>query len=141
VASSRTVAPALSPTRSTFEQALAAARRVRSQKEAPPNLQRALAVYGGEFLAGMAAGEWAHVRRDELARSFESALLAAGRLHMAAGRFQPAAAAFRRAVNHEPLNETAHRELMTCWARLGETARAVRHYEELVDLLRRQVSP
>ena len=124
---------------STFEQALAVARRARPQAAALPDLQRALAAYGGEFLAGMSAGEWAHVRRDELARSFESALLATGRMHMAAGRFQPAAAAFRRAVSHEPLNETAHRELMTCWERLGETARAVRHYEELANLLRRQV--
>jgi predicted ATPase/DNA-binding SARP family transcriptional activator len=124
---------------STFEQALAAARRARPQAAALPDLQRALAAYGGEFLAGMSAGEWAHLRRDELARSFESALMATGRLHIAAGRFQPAAAAFRRAVSHEPLNETAHRELMTCWVRLGETARAVRHYEELANLLRRQV--
>lgn len=44
--------------------------------------------------------------------------------------------AFRRAVEHEPLNESAHRELMTCWAQLGETARAVRHYTELTTLLR-----
>ncbi len=124
---------------STFEQALVAARRARPQAAALADLQRALAAYGGEFLAGMPAGEWALPRRDELARSFESALLATGRLHMAAGRFQPAATAFRRAVSHEPLNETAHRELMTCWVRLGETARAVRHYEELADLLRRQV--
>ncbi|MGO8959168.1 MAG: BTAD domain-containing putative transcriptional regulator [Streptosporangiaceae bacterium] len=123
----------------TFEQALAAARRARPQEAALPDLQRALAAYGGEFLAGMSAGDWAQVRRDELARSFESALLATGRLHMAAGRFQPAAAAFRRAVSHEPLNETAHRELMTCWARLGETARAVRHYQELADVLQQQV--
>ncbi len=95
--------------------------------------------YGGDFLDGMAAGEWALVRRDELRRSFESALLAAGRLQGAAGRHQAAAALFRRAVAHEPLNETAHRELMSSWARLGETARAIRHYEELVGLLHDQV--
>ncbi len=122
-----------------FEQALAAARRARPAAAALPDLQRAVAAYGGEFLAGMSAGEWAQTRRDELARSFEAALLALGRLHAAAGRFQPAAVAFRRAVAHEPLNETAHRELMNCWARLGETARAVRHYTELVELLRAQV--
>ena len=46
---------------------------------------------------------------------------------------------FRRAVAHEPLNETAHRELMNSWARMGETARAVRHYRELEELLREQV--
>jgi predicted ATPase/DNA-binding SARP family transcriptional activator len=123
----------------TFEQALAAARSARPAAAALPDLQRAVAAYGGDFLAGMAAGEWSQARRDELARSFESALLATGRLHAAAGRYQPAAAAFRRAVAHEPLNETAHRELMNCWVRLGETARAVRHYGELVELLQEQV--
>jgi predicted ATPase/DNA-binding SARP family transcriptional activator len=123
----------------TFEQSLAAARRARPAAAALPDLQRAVAAYGGDLLAGMAAGEWAEVRRDELARSFESALLAVGRLHVAAGKFQPAVAAFRRAVAHEPLNEVAHRELMMSWARLGETARAVRHYEELAELLRDRV--
>jgi predicted ATPase/DNA-binding SARP family transcriptional activator len=123
----------------TFEQSLAAARRARPAAAALPDLQRAVAAYGGDFLAGMAAGEWAQVRRDELARSFESALLAVGRLYVAAGKFQPAVAAFRRAVAHEPLNEVAHRELMMSWERLGETARAVRHYEELAELLRDRV--
>ena len=104
-----------------------------------PHLQRALAAYDGDFLAGLAAGEWAQARRDELRRSFESTLLAVGRLHAAAGRHQAAAAAFRRAVAHEPLNETAHRELMAAWAHLGETARAVQHYTELSELLAEQV--
>lgn len=71
--------------------------------------------------------------------SIESALLATGRFQAAAGRHQAAAVLFRRAVAHEPLNETAHRELMSSWARLGETARAIRHYEELTELLREQV--
>jgi predicted ATPase/two-component SAPR family response regulator len=122
-----------------FEDALLAARRARPAEAALPELQRAIGAYSGDFLDGMSAGEWALVRRDELRRAFESALLAAGRLQNAAGRHQAAAALFRRAVAHEPLNETAHRELMSCWARLGETARAVRHYEELAALLREQV--
>jgi len=123
----------------TFEQALAAARAARPAAAALPHLQRAVTAYRGDFLAGLAVGEWAQGRRDELARIFESALLTVGRLHAAAGRYQPAAAAFRRAVAHEPLNETAHRELMNSWAHLGETARAVQHYRELAELLQEQV--
>ena len=123
----------------TFEEALAAAGRARPAEAALPGLQRAIAAYGGDFLAGVTAGEWAHTRRAELRRRFESALLAAGRLQAAAGRYQAAVTAFRRAIEHEPLNESAHRELMTCWERLGENARAARHYEELVTLLREQV--
>jgi DNA-binding SARP family transcriptional activator len=122
-----------------FEDALVAARRARPAEAALPELQRAIAAYGGDFLDGMATGEWALVRRDELRRAFESALLATGRLQAAAGRHQAAAASFRKAVAHEPLNESAHRELMNCWVRLGETARAVRHYEELAGVLRDQV--
>lgn len=83
----------------------------------------------------MPAGDWVLARRDELRRAFESALLATGRMLTAAGRHQAAATAFRRAVNHEPLNESAHRELMVCWVNLGETARAVRHYNELAERL------
>jgi predicted ATPase/DNA-binding SARP family transcriptional activator len=122
-----------------FEQSLTAARSAHPAAAALPHLQRATAAYRGDFLAGMAAGEWAQARRDELARRFESALLATGRLHADAGRYQPAAAAFRRAVAHEPLNEPAHRELMNCWVHLGETARAVRHYRELAELLQEQL--
>jgi predicted ATPase/DNA-binding SARP family transcriptional activator len=122
-----------------FEAALAAASRARPADAAVPDLLRAIAAYDGDFLAGMSAGEWANSRREELRRRFESALLAAGRLQARAGRYQAAVSCFRRAVEHEPLNESAHRELMTCWERLGETARAVRHYEELQTLLREQV--
>ena len=123
----------------TFEAALAAANRARPPAAALPDLQRAIAAYGGDFLAGMTAGEWAHARRDELRRRFETALFASGRLHAAAGRYQAAVTAFRRAIEHEPLNESAHRELMACWEQLGETARAVKHYEELAALLKGQV--
>ena len=103
-----------------------------------PDLQRAIAAYGGDFLAGMpaatgprpAATSW---RAALSRRCWRPAACSGG------GPLPAAAAAFRRAVAHEPLNETAHRELMNCWARLGETARAVRHYDELAELLRAQV--
>ncbi|MGH3248518.1 MAG: AfsR/SARP family transcriptional regulator [Trebonia sp.] len=124
----------------TFESSLAAAGRARPASAGLPDLRRAVAAYGGDFLAGMTTtGEWARTRREELRRRFETALLATGRLHMAAGNHQAAVTAFRRAIEHEPLNESAHRELMTCWARLGEPARAVRHYADLAGRLREQV--
>ncbi|MBV9451139.1 MAG: tetratricopeptide repeat protein [Streptosporangiaceae bacterium] len=129
-----------------FEDALAAAHRAataggpgKSSTAGLPDLQRAIEAYGGDFLDGMPAGDWALARRDELRRAFELALLATGRMLTAAGRHQAAAAAFRRAVVHEPLNEAAHRELMMCWMNLGQSARAVRHYHELTDRLRDQL--
>jgi two-component SAPR family response regulator len=122
-----------------FEQALAAARAAQPPVAALPHLRRAIAAYGGDFLAGSTAGEWATTRRAELRRAYERALGAAGRLLVADGRVREAIEVYRRAIAHEPLDEAAHRALMECWAAAGQPARAMRHYEELRELLRREV--
>jgi predicted ATPase/DNA-binding SARP family transcriptional activator len=122
-----------------FEQALATARAARPPAAALPHLRRAIAAYGGDFLAGGTAGDWAATRRAGLRRDYERALGAAGRLLVADGRVREAIEVYQRAIGHEPLDETAHRALMECWAAAGQSARAMRHYEELRDLLRAEV--
>jgi predicted ATPase/DNA-binding SARP family transcriptional activator len=122
-----------------FEQALAAAKAAQPPVAALPQLRRAIAAYGGDFLAGSTAGDWATTRRAGLRRAYERALSAAGRLLVADGRVREAIEVYRRAIAHEPLDEAAHRALMECWAAAGQPARAMRHYEELRDLLRAEV--
>jgi len=122
-----------------FEQALAAARAAQPPAAALPHLRRAIATYGGDFLAGSTAGDWAVTRRAELRLAYERALGAAGRLLVADGRVREAIEVYRRAIAHEPLDEAAHRALMECWAAAGQPARAMRHYEELRELLRTEV--
>ena len=122
-----------------FEQALAAARAAEPAAAALPQLRRAIAAYGGDFLAGSTAGDWAATRRAGLRRAYEHALGAAGRLLVADGRVREAIDVYRRAIAHEPLDEAAHRALMECWAAAGQPARAMRHYEELRELLRTEV--
>ena len=122
-----------------FEQALTAARAAQPPASALPQLRRAIAAYGGDFLAGSTAGDWAAARRAGLRRAYERALGAAGRLLVADGRVREAIEVYRRAIAHEPLDEAAHRALMECWAAAGQPARALRHYEELRELLRTEV--
>jgi DNA-binding SARP family transcriptional activator len=122
-----------------FEQALAAARAAEPAAAALPHLRRGIAAYGGDFLAGSTAGDWAATRRAGLRRAYEHALGAAGRLLVADGRVREAIDVYRRAIAHEPLDEAAHRALMECWAAAGQPARAMRHYEELRELLRTEV--
>ena len=122
-----------------FEQALTAARAAQPPASALPHLRRAIAAYGGDFLAGSTAGDWAAARRAGLRRAYERALGAAGRLLVADGRVPEAIEVYRRAIAHEPLDEAAHRALMECWAAAGQPARALRHYEELRELLRTEV--
>jgi two-component SAPR family response regulator len=124
-----------------FEGNLSEARRLRSEasEQAVRHLEKAAELYGGDFLEDLADGEWAMVRREELRREYQEALLLLGRLLFAQERHAEAAEAYRRAIAPDELLEEAHRELMRCQAALGEHGQAMRHYEELVELLDEQL--
>jgi DNA-binding SARP family transcriptional activator len=120
-----------------FEENLSESRRYGAEapEQAIRHLQEAAGLYGGDFLEDSVDSEWATVRREELSRAYEEALLLLGRLLFARGRHAEAADAYRKAIAHDELLEEAHRGLMRCHAALGERGRALRHYEELVELL------
>lgn len=124
-----------------FEENLSEARRAQAQapEQATRHLEGAVGLYGGDFLEDSADGEWAMVRQEELKRAYQEALLLLGRLLFAQDRHAEAADAYRKAIAHDGLLEEAHRELMRCQAALGERSRALRHYEELVELLDEQL--
>jgi DNA-binding SARP family transcriptional activator len=54
-------------------------------------------------------------------------------------RTAEAAEAYRKAIAYDGFLEEAHRGLMRCHVALGELGRALRHYEELVELLDEQL--
>jgi two-component SAPR family response regulator len=121
-----------------FEENLSEARRVQTEapEQAIRHLQEAVELYGGDFLEDLAAdGEWVMVRQQELQRAYPEVLLLLGRLLFAQERHAEAADAYRKAISHDRFMEEAHRELMRCYAALGERGLALKHYEELVDLL------
>ncbi|MDR7278026.1 tetratricopeptide repeat protein [Catenuloplanes atrovinosus] len=95
--------------------------------------------YTGDFLAGVPAGDWAAVPRDRLRRRYEQVMLTRGVLLGRERRFAEAAEVFTRLIEHDPLLEAAHRGLMRCHAALGNPARALRQYDDLVGLLRSEV--
>jgi predicted ATPase/DNA-binding SARP family transcriptional activator len=125
----------------TFEFKLAEARRVQTgaPAQAMRHLKEAVDLYGGDFLEDFSGGEWILVRQEELRRKYQDALLTLGRLLVAEGRHAEAAEAYRKAIAHDRYSEAAHRELMRCYARVGELGQALRHYEGLVELLRDEV--
>ncbi len=47
-----------------------------------------------------------------------------------------AATVYHRLAAREELDEEVHRRLMSAWARSGSRARALRHYDGVVELLR-----
>ena len=68
-------------------------------------------------------------------KKYLDALLRLGQLLFAETDYQQAALAYQQVIEHDNYVETAHRELMRCYARLGEQAQALRHYQELVELM------
>jgi two-component SAPR family response regulator len=125
-----------------FEENLAEARRLQSEApgQATGHLQEAADLYGGDFLEDLAVeGAWAMLRQEELWREYREALLLLGRLLSAQERHAEATETYRKAIAHNGLLEEAHRGLMRCQAALGERGQALKHYEELVELLEEQL--
>src|SRR5262249_60103080 len=105
--------------RAHLEEARAAAGPARPQPAALPHLRRALAAYGGDFLAGATAGDWATTRRAGLRRAYERALAAAGRPLVADSPGREAVEGYQRAILHEPPGEAAHPAPIGCRAAPG----------------------
>ena len=125
-----------------FEENLSEARRLRSEapEQAIGYLQKAAGLYRGDFLEDLATdGEWAMIRQEGLRREYGEVLLLLGGLLFAQDRHAEATEAYRKAIAHDELLEEAHRELIRCYAALGERGWALRHYEDLVELLYEQL--
>ncbi len=120
-----------------FETNIASARRVRDNSPEPAirHFQDAVKLYRGDFLQDWVEGEWFVTRRAELRRKYLDALLTLGQLLFAETDYTQAAATYKLVIDHDNYVEAAHRELMRCYARLGEPAQALRHYQELVELM------
>lgn len=104
-------------------------------------LERALALYRGDFLEADVVGDWALDVRDRLRRVWVDGMLAlAARLERdgehRADAHREAADAYQRVAAREPLHEDAYRGLMRCLAQVGERHAAMRAYDRLATLLR-----
>jgi DNA-binding SARP family transcriptional activator len=121
-----------------FQGNLSNARMLRTEEPhlAIEHLKEAADLYRGDFLEDLAVeDEWTSVLQEELRRAYQEALLLLGGLLIAQGRHAGASEAYRKAISHDRFLEEAHRGLMRSQAALGERGRALRHFEELVDLL------
>jgi DNA-binding SARP family transcriptional activator len=130
-----------------FRQGLAAARAARDSRAEGRRsavvselelLEHALSLCPGDFLPAWCA-PWVEAGRDELRNMHRRALLAAARLAHRSGRSASAIAAYERLIELDPLAEVAHRELMLCFAALGERGRALRQYEAVRATLHEQL--
>ncbi|MGE5263485.1 MAG: tetratricopeptide repeat protein, partial [Acidobacteriota bacterium] len=95
-----------------FESKIVQARQCTSPAQAAVFLEDAIELYRGEFMEDWMEGSWHTLRREELRRKYSDALLLLGQIFFADGKYARSAYFYRRAITHDNLLETAHRELM-----------------------------
>ena len=93
-------------------------------------LERARALWGGEPLPEERYSDWATAYREALVDRYTAVLTALVELDQSEGDHTGAAETARELVGLDPLNEGAHRALMTAYARTGRTGHALRQYLE-----------
>jgi len=93
------------------------------------NLERAIALYRGDYLADEADVPWAAAAREALRERFLSALHELAELRLVAGAYDAVIGLARRGLEHDRLREPFYRVLMQAYARAGDVASALQSYE------------
>jgi DNA-binding SARP family transcriptional activator len=112
--------------------------------QTPPALAEAAALYRGDLLEGFVVDEdpfeqWLLGERERL-RDLALEVLARLLRHQdAVGLTGPAVQTARRLLVLDPLQEAVHRVLMRLYAQAGRREAAMRQYEVLVGLLKREL--
>jgi two-component SAPR family response regulator len=91
-------------------------------------VERALAMYRGPFLGAEGSADWAVSAAERLRSRFLRASGRLGRYWTEAGEWERAIDAYERALAVDDLAEEFYQGLMTCHARLGRRAEALRAY-------------
>jgi DNA-binding SARP family transcriptional activator len=88
-------------------------------------LERAVGLYRGDLLDGLAVDEWALERREQLRWEYLWSLEQLAAAKAAAGHHDVAVDLYQRLTDRQPANEAAHCALMELYARTGRFDRAV----------------
>jgi len=101
---------------------------------------RAVESYRGDFLQEEDSGDWHLETRDHLQRLHSDGLLLLGEHLMRAEDYAAAAEVYGRVIATDELSEEAHRRRMLCLARSGDRTEALRQYDRLRGVLRRELN-
>lgn len=111
----------------------------------PSELEQALALYQGTFLAGFslpdsnAFEEWATVRREDLHRQALEICARLAEYYEQQHDYASALRCIRRQLELEPWREEAHRHLMRVLALDGQRSAALAHFEVSRQILQREL--
>jgi tetratricopeptide (TPR) repeat protein len=102
-------------------------------------------MYRGDFLSGFTLADspefddWQYFESQGLQRRYSEALQRLVIAHAQQQEFDQAIEYANRRLNLDPLNESAHRELMALYARVGQREQAIRQYRDCVRILQEEL--
>ncbi|HEX8134726.1 MAG TPA: bacterial transcriptional activator domain-containing protein, partial [Actinomycetes bacterium] len=97
-------------------------------------LETVLQLYTGDLLEAF-SDEWATLERERLHRLFVEALVHLMLWHRLRGSLESSITYGQRALQHDPLREELHREMMLLYLDTGHRAMAIRQYQVCRGLL------
>ncbi len=101
-------------------------------------LESALHLYSGELLEGIYE-DWALRERERLHRLYLNCLAHLMRYYKHHGAYEQSLAHGKEILNHDPLREDIHREVMRLYLSAGQRAKAVEQYKACRDILRAEL--
>jgi DNA-binding SARP family transcriptional activator len=102
-------------------------------------LERAAALYAGDLLSEDNYEDWTAGEREALRSTYTDVMFELALSHSRANRTAECIDALQALLRSDPLNEQAHRMLISAFASGGSRHRALRQYQALSDLLRDEV--
>ena len=103
------------------------------------DLEAAIGLYQGEFLADDPYERWAQVTREHLRLAYLDCLDQLGRLRFEAGDYSGCADVCLKLLACDNCREDTQRRLMRCHSRLGQPQLALRQYHTFVGTLRAEL--
>lgn len=124
-----------------FETQLAQVRKIQTQDPTRSIhiLEKTLQLYRGDFLEEMLDSEWSLLHQKKLHQMFLDALSTLGQLLFDEKHYGRAATIYQQLISHDNYLESAHRDLMRCYAYQNERSQALRHYQNLAAMLARDL--
>jgi len=119
--------------------ALTAERETRADPDTIAQLEQALALYQGDYLADEPDTPWADRLRELLHERFIGLLHDLAELRLEGGLHEAAIALARRGLDQDQLREPLYRTLMRAQARAGDVASALQTYERCRHLLNEEL--
>lgn len=116
-----------------------ALRQARRWNASVGDLRRTVALYRGDFLEHESMGDWHRALRDRLRHLFVDTLLALGDALLVGASCAEAIDVLERLIAAEELHEGAWRRSMVAYARAGDRTAAMRQYQRLREVLRREL--